>query len=158
MQEVRPPVVVAAGAAMGAVGGLVAAHFSARATTGCASVGISAAGRAAHAFVPACLDPGLALVGGLAVAIGGAVLLLWGLWAMGRSWLQRGRARHPDVLPARPPAAHAPAEAPVPVAALSPPAGWYPVAPGRRPMWWDGRAWAAAPTLPPVPQAAGSRS
>lgn len=139
-------------------------------------MGVSASGRVGTSFVPHCLDPGLGMVAGLVLVIGGAVLALWALTVTARSWDQRVRRRAlgPDVLPPRtpggtggngstPPAGPGPdavtgpagpgpdAVEPSTPVALAPAPGWYPVLPNGTPMWWDGRAWAVAPTLPPVP-------
>lgn len=145
---------------MGAGGALVVTRFSARTTRGCASVGVSLQGKAETSFVPHCLEPGLAFIGGLVLVIGGAVLVLWGLWAMVRSWGQRERRRaHPDVLPPLRPTDRSPGFfSPGGTAAISPPPGWYAVPPDYQPMWWNGTAWGTAPTLPPVqdPAAEGS--
>lgn len=144
---------------MGAGGGVVVARFTDRTTRGCASVGIGANGKGATTFLPHCLEPGMAMVGGLVLVIGGGVLLLVGLWAMARSWSQRERSLGPDVLPplerpARSDGAHPTPRSPVvgagAAAAISPPPGWYAVPPTYEPMWWDGRAWATAPTLAAV--------
>lgn len=141
------------GAGIGAGGAWLVHHFLARTTNGCASVGGSVHGTGPSAFVPQCFEPGLAMIGGLVLLLGGAVLFLWGAWAMGRSWSQRERSRGPDILPPlRPTGANPGFFHPASTAAISPPPGWYAVPPDFQPMWWDGRAWAAAPTLQPVRQ------
>jgi hypothetical protein len=158
---VRPPVVAGVGAGMGAGGGLLVSRFYERTTKGCASVGFSDNGHGGAPFVPHCLEPGMAMVAGLVLVIGGAVLFLWGGTAMVRSWTQRERVRGPDVLPPleRTEAAagsQATMTATSDVASISPPPGWYAVPPSGTPMWWDGRAWATAPTLPAVGEPAAA--
>lgn len=162
--------VLGVGAAMAGAGAAVVGHFAGRTTNGCSSVAVSLHGTAGTSFVPHCFDPGMAMVGGLVLVIGGAVLFLWALSEMVRSWRQRvhRRALGLDVLPPLAPTApRGPSPAPpagetVRVlstphdataialqapAAIGPPPGWYPMPPDGRPMWWDGRAWATAPTL-----------
>jgi hypothetical protein len=157
-------VVVGVGAAVVAGGAFVVSRYADRTTKGCASVGTSVDGKAGTSFLPHCLEPGMAMVGGLVLVIGGGVLLLWGLSAMVRSWRQRvhRRALGPDILPplVHPDRRVRPSEpttefASNVTAAISPPPGWYAVPPDYKPMWWDGRAWAVAPTLPSVPTGAG---
>jgi hypothetical protein len=159
-------VVAGVGAALGAGGAFVVDRFAARTTKGCASVGISVNGKGGTSFVPHCLEPGMAMVGGLVLAIGGTVVLLVGLFAMVRSWRQRERHRGPDILPPlvpTGPAEHATGASGTAtysgaLPAIGPPPGWYAVPPDYTPMWWDGRAWATAPTLPPIPETADDRA
>ena len=163
--------VLAVGAGMVGGGAVIVGHVAGRTTKGCSSVGVSLHGTAGASFVPHCFDPGMAMVGGLVLVIGGAVLFLWAASAMVRSWGQRvhRRALGPDVLPPLAPTGtgagpngsdaasvgtglpSAPRAGAAPPAAIGPAPGWYAMPPDGSPMWWDGRAWATAPTLRAVP-------
>jgi hypothetical protein len=157
---VRPPVVAGVGAVLVAGGAVVVDRLYERTTKGCSSVSFSIHGKGSP-FPSQCFDPGLGLVGGLVLVIGGSVILLCGLFLMIRSWSQRTRPLPPKVEEAEEgtlehvdlsPGFFALPGSEVPE--LSPPPGWYAVPPDFVPMWWNGTSWGTAPTLPPVPTAA----